>query len=146
MFKALFADVTHGRLMRLPYLGYSLLLGLLMLGFGLGIVLAIGAGEHILGGDLQQAQDKLREWFTLPFMVVFALVSALFVFAGLNIMAKRIRDTGLPGWWTVLGIAVLTGVVSYAVSEQACSGLHTLIWFLLLLIPAGAFNKGASES
>ncbi|MBW2208518.1 MAG: hypothetical protein JRG79_16550, partial [Deltaproteobacteria bacterium] len=65
MIKALFGDVKTGRLMRLQYLGYSLLLSLLMFGFGLAIVLAIGAGEHIIGGDLQQAQDKLREMFTL---------------------------------------------------------------------------------
>ena len=74
MIKALFGDVKIGRLMRLQYLGYSLLLSLLMFGFGLAIVLAIGAGEHIIGGDLQQAQDKLREMFTLPLMIVFAVV------------------------------------------------------------------------
>ena len=34
--------------MRLQYLGYSLLLSLLMFGFGLAILLAIGAGEHII--------------------------------------------------------------------------------------------------
>ncbi len=66
MFKVLFGDITNGRLMRLPYLGYSLLLTLLVIGFGLAIVLAIGVGEHIVGGNLQDAQDKLREWFSLP--------------------------------------------------------------------------------
>ena len=65
MFKVLFGDITNGRLMRLPYLGYSLLLTLLVIGFGLAIVLAIGVGEHIVGGNLQD-QDKLLEWFSLP--------------------------------------------------------------------------------
>ena len=68
MIKALFGDVKTGRLMRLQYLGYSLLLSLLMLGFGFAVVSTIGAGEHIIGGDLQLAQDKLREMFTLPFI------------------------------------------------------------------------------
>jgi len=113
----------------------------LMFGFGLAIVLAIGAGEHIIGGDLQQAQDKLREMFTLPLMIVFAVVIPLFVFIGVNIMAKRIRDIGLPGWWTMLVIIVMEGVASSAVSDGAGSGLHSLVWFALLLIPTDTFKK-----
>jgi len=143
MFKVLFGDIYNGRLLRLPYLGYSLLLVALMIGFGLAVVLAIGVGEHLIGGDLQQAQDKLREWFTLPAMILFGLVTVLFVFSGANIMAKRLRDTGLPGWWLVLAITVLTGAVSYVISNEVSSGLHTLIWVVLLLIPGNAFTRGA---
>ena len=142
MFKTLFGDITDGRLRRLQFLGYSLFLVLLMIGFGLAVVMAIGAGEQLIGGDLQQAQDKLREWFTLPFLIVLGLVLFVLLFAHLNITAKRIRDIGLPGWWTVLGIAVLTGVVSAAVSNQAGSGLSNLIWLALVLIPGNAFAKG----
>ena len=142
MFKTLFGDITDGRLRRLQFLGYSLFLVLLMIGFGLAVVMAIGAGEQLIGGDLQQAQDKLREWFTLPFLIVLGLVLFVLLFAHLNITAKRIRDIGLPGWWTVLGIAVLTRVVSGAVSNQAGSGLSNLIWLALVLIPGNAFAKG----
>lgn len=141
MFKVLFGEVTKGRLMRLPYLGYSLLLVFLMIAFVAAVVLAIGAGEHLIGGDLQLAQDKLREWFTLPFIVIFGLVSASLVFGGVNIMAKRIRDIGLPGWWLVVAIIALEGVLSYAVSKQASSGLHTLIWVVFMLIPTNAINR-----
>jgi len=146
MFKALFGNVTTGRLMRMPYLGYSLLLVLFMFGFMFAIVLAIGGAEQLIGGDLQQAQDQLRERFTLPFFIIFGLVMALLSFAGFNMMAKRIRDIGLPGWWMVLVIVVLGGIVSYTVSQQASSGLHTLIWVLLLLIPGNAVGKGAGTS
>lgn len=145
MLKVLFGDITNGRLMRLSYLGYSLLLTLLVIGFGFAVVLAIGAGEQIIGGNLQQAQDKLREWFTLPFFSVFGLVSVLFVFAGINIMAKRVRDIGLPGWWMVLAIIVSEGIASFTVSEQASSSLHTLIWIALLLIPSGACRTQQSN-
>ena len=143
MFKVLIGDIKDGRLVRLPYLGYSLLLILLVAGFIFAIIIAIGAGEHIMGGDLQQAQDKLRAWFTLPFLIVFGLFFVLILFAGLNIMAKRIRDSGLPGWWGVLIIAVVSGVVSVVISEEASSGLHTLVWFVLLFVPTNAFNRGA---
>ena len=141
MFRVLFGDITNGRLIRLSYLGYSLLLALCVIGFGLAIGLAIGAGEHLIGGNIQQAQDRLREWFTLPFFIVFGLVSALFAFGGMNIMAKRIRDIGLPGWWVVLVITVLEGIISFIVSGQVSSSLHTLIWIALLLLPTNALAK-----
>ena len=143
MIKALFGEVKIGRLRRLQYLGYSLLLSLLMLGFVLAVVMAIGAGERIIGGDLEQAQDQLRGMFTLPVMLVFAVVMPLFLFAGANTMAKRIRDIGLPGWWMVLAIMVITGVVSYMVSNEVSSALHTLIWVMLLLVPGNALTKTA---
>ena len=141
MIKALFGEVKTGHLMRLQYLGYSVLLSLLMFGFGMAVVLAIGASEHIIGGDLQQAQDQLREMFTLPVMLVMAVVMPLFVFIGSNIMAKRIRDNGLPGWWMVLAIFVVSGVVSYMISDEISGGLNTLIWVVLLLVPSNALVK-----
>ena len=142
MIKALLGNVKTGRLMRLQYLGYSLLVYLLMLGFVFVVILAIGAGEHIIGGDLQHAQDKLREMFTLPAMIVFAVIMPLFLFMVANIMAKRIRDIGLPGWWSVLAIIVITGIVSYMVSNEVSNGLSTLIWVVLLLVPSNAQAKG----
>jgi len=142
MIKALLGDVKTGCLMRLQYLGYSLLVYLLMFGFVFLVILAIGAGEHIIGGDLQHAQDKLREMFTLPAMIVFAVIMPLFLFMVANIMAKRIRDIGLPGWWSVLAIIVITGIVSYMVSNEVSNGLSTLIWVVLLLVPSNSQAKG----
>ena len=145
MFKALLGEVKTGRLMRLPYLGYSVLLSLLMFGFGLAIVMAIGVGEHIAGGDLQQAQDQLREQLTLPVMLIMAVVMPLFLFIGVNIMAKRIRDIGLPGWWTVLAIFIVSGVVSYVVSDNAGSIVNTLAWLAVVLVPGNAPAKGTVD-
>ena len=145
MIKALFGEVKTGRLMRLQYLGYSVLLSLLMFGFGLAVVMAIGVGEHIAGGDLQQVQDQLREQLTLPVMLVMAVVMPLFLFIGVNIMAKRIRDIGLPGWWTVLAIFIVSGVVSYLVSDNAGSIVNTLAWLTVVLVPSNALAKGTVE-
>ena len=127
MLKALFGDVHNGRLMRLQYVGYSLLLSLLMVGVGLAVVAAIGIGEDFIGGDLQQAKELLRERVTLPYMIVFAAATLLFMFVGANIMAKRIRDIGLPGWWSVLGLLVLFTVMNYAVSDHVSSILQSLV-------------------
>jgi len=141
MIKTLFKDVAFGRIARLSYLGHSILLFLLLIAYMLIVVLAVGAGEHIIGGDLQQAQDQLRGMMTLPFLIITGIVMGLLIFAGLNIMAKRIRDIGLPGWWMVLALIVLGMLLSYFVSQQAGSGLHTLIWLLLVLIPGNAVGK-----
>jgi len=141
MLNALFGDIKTGRLMRLQYLGYSLVLFLLFFVFIMLIVLAIGAGEHIIGGDLHQAQEQLREWFTLPFMLVFGIFILLLSFIGFNLMAKRIRDIGLPGWWSVLALVLLEAVISYLISQQTSSALHSLIWFFLVLIPSNALAK-----
>jgi uncharacterized membrane protein YhaH (DUF805 family) len=138
MLKALFGDIAEGRLQRLQFLGYWLFLVLLSFGFAIAVGLSIGAAEQLIGGDLQQAQDKLREWLSLPFLAVFAVVGVLFLFAELNIVAKRVRDIGLPGWWMVLAIVVVTGGTSFAISGQAGNGLSTLIMAALLLIPSDA--------
>ncbi len=145
MLTVLFGSITKGRLMRLPYLGYCLFLVLSAIGLGVIIVLAIGAGEHIIGGDLLQAQDKLREWFTVPFLMIFGLSLMLLVYAGVNITVKRIRDIGLPGWWVMLAIIILGSIVSFTISKSASSGLYNLIWILLLLIPSNTLSRENTE-
>lgn len=127
--------------MRLQYLRYSLLIAVFAISFVFSIVLAIGVGEHLLGGNLQEAQAQLREWFTLPLIFVFSLFMMLFTFIGLNIMAKRIRDIGLPGWWVVLIFVLLEGIVSYYISQKVSSSLHTISFILLLLIPSNTFGR-----
>jgi len=141
MLNVFIGDIKTGRLLRIQYLGYSLALFLLVFVFMMLIVLAIGVGEHILGGDLQEAQAQLREWFTFPFMIVFGLFMLVMSFMSFNIMAKRIRDIGLPGWWVILLLVILESVISYSISQQASSGLHTLSWILLVLIPTDSFAK-----
>jgi uncharacterized membrane protein YhaH (DUF805 family) len=141
MFKVLFGDVQAGRLLRLPYLGYSLLLSVLMIAIGFAIAYAAGVGEHLLAGDLDAAQAHMSENFSLPAVLTFLVVSVLFLFAGCNLMAKRLRDIGLPGWWTVLAIVILTGVVATMVSEEASNILQTVIWLVLLLIPGNALTS-----
>jgi uncharacterized membrane protein YhaH (DUF805 family) len=141
MIKTFFGDIADGRLARLPYLGHWVLLSLAVLVLLFGIGAAIGVGEQLIGGDLQQAQAKLREWFTLPFFVLFGLVVAVVFFAGANLTAKRIRDIGLPGWWSVLAIALLVGIVTGTVSEQVGSSVQLAIWLALVLVPSNVFAK-----
>jgi uncharacterized membrane protein YhaH (DUF805 family) len=107
----------------------------------LAIVFAIGASEHIIGGDLQQAQDKLRDWFSVPATLIVSLVFLLVLVAKLNIIAKRIRDIGLSGWWIALVLFIVVGGTSAAYSEQAGGGLFSVLSLLLLLLPSDTFGK-----
>ena len=143
LFKAFCGDLKTGRMARRQYLGYSLLLGVLILGTGIAIGISIGVGEQIIGGNLQQAQDQLRAWMTLPFFIIFGMVSVLFLFGGINIMAKRIRDIGLPGWWTTLIIIVVEIGASFIFSGQHGSGLHSFVWIVLLLLPTDTIVQRA---
>jgi len=139
MLNIFFGEVKTGRLQRLAFLGYSLLLQVIVFGFVIAIIVAIGAGEHLIGGDLQQAQQMLSDWFSIPFILIFGIFMALIGFTGVNLTAKRIRDIGLPGWWTVLVVLVLESMVSIIISQEISSGLHILLTVALLLIPTDTF-------
>lgn len=145
MFRALFGNVKTGRLLRLPYLGYSLLIGVLvvvlLMVFFMSLVGA-GATEHLMEGNFQEIQQELRERLGFAMIAVSVLVGIFFSFAGCNIMAKRIRDMGLPGWWTVLLIIVVPAVLSGVISMVVSNALHAILWLALLLIPSNAFGKG----
>ena len=141
MFKALFGDIQTGRLLRLPYLGYSILISVLMIVFGLALAFAAGVGEYLIAGDMEAAQLHMSENFSIVSVLLFIVVSVLFLFAGCNIMAKRLRDIGLPGWWMVLAIVVVTGAVAVMVSDEASNILQTVIWIVLLLVPSNSLTS-----
>lgn len=141
MWNVYFGEFGTGRLQRLQYLGYLLLLAALMFGFMIVLVLTIGAGEHLVGGDLQQAQDKLRAWFGLPATIIVALVGLAILVAKLNIMAKRIRDMGLAGWWLALVLVLAAGGTSVATSEETGSVAFGIFTILLLLVPSDTFGN-----
>jgi len=135
MLTKLFGDITLGRLARLPFLGYSLLLNLIWVLTLLGIVLAIGAAESFIGGDLQQAQQMLTEQLSLPFFIIFIPFSLLLVFAGFNITAKRIRDIGLPGWKSLIIFIILAAIISFYVSPGIAKLFNSIFALLLLFVP-----------
>jgi len=141
MINTLVGDIKTGRLLRLQYIGYSLVLLLMVLGFVIFTILAIGAGEHLLNGNLQEAQAQLQDWFSLPFILAFGVFMIVLLFSSMNIMAKRIRDIGLPGWITVFGVMILEGIVSVVISEESGSSLHTVVWLLLVLVPSNTLGK-----
>jgi len=154
MLKVLFGDVKGGRLARLPYLGYIVLLVVISMAFVFGLIAIVGGIERMMGGDIQQTQAMLMQKFGIPGMILTMTVALLLGFANLNIAAKRFRDMGLPGWWTILGLVVVSLAVAFIFPGETIvqngqtimqaslpsSILQLVIFAVLLLVPGNAFG------
>lgn len=141
MITAYFGDIRDGRLTRLQFLGYFALIAIIIFGFVIATVLAIGAGEHLIGGDLTAAQDTLRNTLGGPFIIVYAMFLIAIVFMLMNITAKRARDIGLPGWLVVLALVVISFLLSSLISDDASNVFSGLVLLALLLISTDAFKR-----
>ncbi len=168
MLKVYFGEWGNGRLQRLAYLGYYFLLMFLMFAIFLGAVVAVGATEKIMGGDLMATQAMLGEHLGLFAVFGIVVLMAAVLLGQVNIMAKRIRDMGLPAVWTILGIIVIsmilnmlfpaqvvevsTAVVKTAEGTAAAATTQTttspivqlfdmVVFLCLLFIPSDAFGK-----
>jgi uncharacterized membrane protein YhaH (DUF805 family) len=109
---SLFGAVKDGRMTRLPFVIYMSCIQLALLLYVIGVGFAAGLGEVALSGDLDQAQQRLSDFISMPFILFTAVFVLILVFAHLNVLAKRMRDIGLPGWWVLLGYAVFRVVMS----------------------------------
>ncbi len=141
-----FGEFADGRLLRMPYFKYLIILFAIMFGFMLATVMLIGAAENIIGGDLTNAQDVLRNALGLPYLVILGVVMIGIFIALSNITAKRARDTGLPGWLFVTGIIVISALLSYFLSDQLSRTFSSIIGFGLLLIPSNVFARKNHEN
>ncbi len=168
MLKVYFGEWGEGRLQRLAYLGYHVLLVFIIVAIFLGTIVAIGATEKFMGGDLIATQEMLSERFGL--LAIFGIVVLMtgMLLGQINIMAKRIRDMGLPAAWTILGIVVISmilnmffpaqvvevstavvktveGMTAASTTQTATSPIvqlfDTIVFLCLLFIPSDAFGK-----
>ncbi len=66
----------------------------------------------------------------------------MLVFAKLNIMAKRFRDIGGPGWLLVLAVAALGAALSLIAGETISSLFSSAVFLVLVLVPGGVRRGG----
>lgn len=172
MFKVYFGEWGSGRLRRMQYLGYYLLLMLLVIVIFAGAIFSVGAFENMAGGDIATMQQTLLSKLGIPLVIGMVIVMFGTMIAQVNILAKRIRDMGLPALWTILGLIAVSIVLGILfpgetvqvaaaatqsadgnVTTAALSATHTqqsivtqiydtVIFFALLLIPSDTFGKG----
>jgi uncharacterized membrane protein YhaH (DUF805 family) len=146
MFNALWGDILRGRLKRLPFLGWYLVLGLFAAVLAFGVGAGIGAAGRMAGGEPLSDEvalvDSLGEIGVLALSALFALL----LLGQLNIMAKRLRDTGLPAsWLIVLGWLVLSGVLAPVAGGLLSALLGLVVFAVLLLVPSDALGGGAGR-
>jgi len=118
MFTTYFGEWGTGRLKRLPYFGYHVLLMVLLFAIMIAFAYSIGIAENMIGGDLAAAQATLLSHFGILTMIGVAIVSLGVLFAQINLLAKRIRDMGLPPVWTIAGIFITSAVLSLLFPAQ----------------------------
>ncbi len=118
MLKTYFGEWGTGKLQRLPYFGYHILLIVLIIAIILGSIAAIGATENFIGGNLAETQKMLMDKF--GFVAIAGIMVLIFaaMLGQLNILGKRIRDMGLPVLWTILGIMVISLILNIVLPPQ----------------------------
>ncbi len=149
MFRAYFGGLRTGRLTRLPFLGFLLLLAILFVLFGLGIAFGVGLAEHLIRADRGPAAAELVAQIDVTTLALLGPLVLVVGFAKANLLAKRIRDMGLSGWRTLLVIAIAVAGLSAVmhasgVPPRESVPIHgmisTLLALGLLLIPSGLFH------
>lgn len=146
MFRRIFGEITGARVARLPYFGYTVLLTAILVAIVFAIVAGIGGLENLAEGNITEIEKRFAEKGGGPLLIAFMLLMLALLFAHFNLMAKRLRDIGFPGWPGVLVVFVGIAIVSAAIGENYAGPINTLIWLALVLIPGNAFGHRGAES
>lgn len=81
--------------------------------------------------------------------VIFAAFTALSVLTlllGCNVLAKRVRHIGWPGWWTVLGLTIVNIGGFFAAPTIFYPWFGLLVLIVPALIPGGLAGQRQSAS
>ncbi len=118
MLKTYFGEWGTGKLQRLPYFGYHMLLIVLIMAIIMGTIFAVGAAENFIGGNLAETQKMLMDKF--GFVAIAGIMVLIFaaMLGQLNILGKRIRDMGLPVLGTILGIMFISLILNIVLPPQ----------------------------
>jgi len=118
MFKIYFGEWGSGKLQRLPYLGYHILLMVIIFAIIFGIIFAVGATESMMSGNIADTQAMLMGKFGILAIITIVFLMFAAMLGQVNILAKRLRDMGLPVLWTILGIIVISMILNIVFPPQ----------------------------
>ena len=141
MFKDYLSEISDGRLASVPFLVRWLVLLAVFFALLIGIGAAIGLTERIVGGDLKALRQKLTSNLGGPLAISLLIAFLVFAFANLNIIAKRARDVGLPGWLTAIVIGALSGGATQVTGQAATGGLGLLLLLILAFLPTNMIRQ-----
>ena len=112
MLKTYFGEWGTGRLQRLPYLGYHILLMVLVAAIIFGAIMLVGTMENMMGGSIEKTQAMLLDKFGIIGIIGILILIFATMLGQVNILGKRLRDMGLPVLWTILGIVAISMVLN----------------------------------
>lgn len=141
---SLFGDIKQGRMGRMAFVIYLFVLQILVLAYAVYVAMAAGLAERATDFDLVKAQQQLTDFLSTPFLLLSALLLTVLAFAHLNIMAKRIRDLGWPGWW-VLSAYTLVRIVLWIVGYGGVGLLLDNLLLLSLCVLANDSSRAAVQ-
>jgi len=127
MLNVYFREWQSGRLQRLAYLGYYILLMVIAIVIILGTIFAVGATAKLMGGDVVATQAMLMEHFGIIAIIGVVGLMIAIILGQLNIMAKRIRDMGLPALWTIIGMIAFSIILNILFPAQSVEVSTTIV-------------------
>ncbi|EKV32161.1 hypothetical protein C882_3225 [Caenispirillum salinarum AK4] len=142
--RTLFGNLRHGTMHRVPFFWH--IAGLWAVGGAavMAVVVGMGINQPTDGMTPEQAGQAVRDALGPVVHTVLVVLAAVLVFAQVNIMAKRLRDTGLPGWLTLVAVVAVTGLVSGFISPAAGGLVNIVFWLALLFTPPVVFARRKS--
>ena len=146
MLRIYFGGLTGDSLGRVGYFAFWLLLAVFFITGGLLLGFSIGVADYLGGSDVQETQSRLRDDFGVPLLVAVWAAGLTFLFAELNLSAKRIRHIGLPGWPVTLGVAAIIILAALLVTPRLGHILSLLAWLVLIVTPGGVFGGHSSRA
>ena len=141
MMTSYFGEVQTGRLARWSFLMHWLGIAIAFFVIGTALVIAIGGIDKIGEERIVSTRAALHASHGVLAVIVAVGCYIGLLFAALNITAKRIRDTGLPGWTSLAAALFISWVAGWAISEAAGQTVTTVAWLGMLLIPSNQLNR-----
>lgn len=139
--RTLFGEITTGTIHRVPF--FWSILGVIVVALIaiIGIGALFGLDVDMTGLSLAERQAAVVDSLGLIGLGLVVAVGGAMIFAQVNVMAKRLRDMGLPGWMVLAGVVVVTGLVSALISQNIAGLVNLVVWLALLFTPPGIFLK-----
>ncbi len=132
MVRILFGDIINGRLDRATYLAYS---GLLLV-FVLMFIFYLMSRVVVDFSDLEAAQQKIIDLGVNTPSDILAM-AVLITFVQVNLVLKRLRDTGL-----IVGLTLTIFFMLYAMAPLPLFlGMLELSMLVLMVIPTDKFAR-----
>lgn len=143
MFADYFSDLTAGKIKRLRFVGLMLFLVFIFFIVGIAIGAAIGLSENMgIANKLASGDWAAAKKLKLPVIAGFVFAILTFMFASFNIVAKRARDVGLPGWITAIVIIGLTTPSIEVAGQHTAGSIGGLLMIILAFLPTDLLKRG----